>query len=154
LEISIADHKNQDFNAIMSDEKSRLTNKYYCPHCEREIDAQTKAEHDDWHFAKDLDEQDNNAVVSQSQSVAPPSYQSPTDSKSLVQSDMKQDPSFTHAQAMHQKSGGKQVPGNNTTTSRRHVNAVDEAATLRAKGEVWKQHPAQCLRRLTLARSK
>ena len=138
----------------MGDEKSRLTNKHYCPRCEREIDAQTKAEHDDWHFAKDLDEQDNNAVVSQSQSVAPPSYQSPTDSKSLVQSDMKQDPSFTHAQAMHQKSGGKQVPGNNTTTSRRHVNAVDEAATLRAKDEVWKQHPAQCLRRLTLARSK
>ncbi|THW56720.1 hypothetical protein D6D20_08527 [Aureobasidium pullulans] len=129
----------------MGDERSRLTNKHYCPHCEREIDAQTKAEHDDWHFAKDLDEQDNNAVVSQSQSVAPPSYQSPTDSKSLVQSDMKQDPSFTHAQAMHQKSGGKQVPGNNTTTSRRHVNAVDEAATLRAKDEQMMQNALQNL---------
>ncbi|THV97099.1 hypothetical protein D6D27_02307 [Aureobasidium pullulans] len=129
----------------MGDEKSRLTNKHYCPRCEREIDAQTKAEHDDWHFAKDLDEQDNNAVVSQSQSVAPPSYQSPTDSKSLVQSDMKQDPSFTHAQAMHQRSGGKQVTGNNATTSRRHVNAVEEAATLRAKDEQMMQNALQNL---------
>ncbi|THW82331.1 hypothetical protein D6D17_09461 [Aureobasidium pullulans] len=129
----------------MGDERSRLTNKHYCPHCEREIDAQTKAEHDDWHFAKDLEEQDNNAVVSQSQSVAAPSYQLPTDSESVVQSDMKQDPSFTHAQAMHQKSGGKQVPGNNTTTSRRHVNAVDEAATLRAKDEQMMQNALQNL---------
>ncbi|THV83024.1 hypothetical protein D6D29_04197 [Aureobasidium pullulans] len=129
----------------MSDEKSRLMNKHYCPRCEREIDAQTKVEHDDWHFAKDLEEQDNSAVVSQSQLVVPPSYQPTMDSKPFVQSDMKQDASFTHAKATHQRSGGKQVIGNNATTSRRHVNAVDEAATLRAKDEQMMQNALQNL---------
>ncbi|TIA36122.1 hypothetical protein D6C78_05652 [Aureobasidium pullulans] len=129
----------------MSDEKFRLMNKHYCPRCEREIDARTKVEHDDWHFAKDLEEQDNSAVVSQSQLVVPPSYQPTMDSKPFVQSDMKQDASFTHAKATHQRSGGKQVIGNNATTSRRHVNAVDEAATLRAKDEQLMQNALQNL---------
>jgi hypothetical protein len=110
-----------------------MEKRYICSRCNQEIKSHEKGEHDDWHFAQDLDNRDNGAVA-----IATP-IQSPTmpDRKSSSASPTKSklQPVDSHRNA---------TPTNGSATKKRrhvaHVNAVDKAAALRAQSEV-------CIRR-------
>jgi hypothetical protein len=107
-----------------------MEKRYICPRCNQEVSSQGKLEHDDRHFAEDIDRAEG--APSQLPIRPPPmsdrkhSSPSPTKSKSSwlqpVDSHHHSTTTSSHATKKHHH-----VP---------HVNAVDKAATSRAQSEV------------------
>jgi hypothetical protein len=107
-----------------------MEKRYICPRCNQEVSSQGKLEHDDKHFAEDLDRAEG--APSQLPIRPPPmsdrkhSSPSPTKSKAswLQPADSYHYSTTTSSHATKQH---HHVP---------HVNAVDRAAHLRAQTEV------------------
>ncbi|KAI5240551.1 hypothetical protein E4T43_05977 [Aureobasidium subglaciale] len=112
--------------------------KLVCSRCDREIPPIKKAEHDDWHLAKDLDHSNNTDAE-----IAPPAYDSSEKSDDQCNGSLtKRRPSGSALIDSHQRMATK-IP--DATKHKHHVNKVDEAANLRAKDEQAMQQALQNL---------
>ena len=110
------DQKNHD---------QKTQDEYICPRCEQVIPSDERAEHDDWHFAKDLEDDEQNGVVA---SQGPPQS---TKSPAIKQAgDKKMDQPPTYAPPSYAP------PVNPQALVNRHTNKVTEAARVRAMDEV------------------
>ena len=113
--------RKQDLNGLAGglDASQPTSDQYFCARCDQKMPSGEKNEHDDWHFAKDLQDGDpNGATVSapapksapqaaaQTPDYAPPSYPPPVQGASRA------------------------------TAIYRHTNQVVEAGKVRAKDEV------------------
>lgn len=103
-----------------------MEKRYVCPRCGQEIAAHDRNEHDDWHFAEELDRAESTPAATLDQ--LPPLYSAPSPTKkkqSWIQ------PGDSHHQSTttsaHATKKHRHVP---------YVNAVDKAANLRAQTEV------------------
>ena len=104
-----------------------MEKKYICPRCKQEIASHDKDEHNDWHFAEELDRAEGAPSATLAQLPALDSAPSPTKQKqSWIQ------PADSHHQSTttsaHATKKHRHVP---------YVNAVDKAANLRALTEVY-----------------
>lgn len=99
---------------------------FTCPRCNQKLSSLDKNEHDDWHYAMDLEDEDNNS------SQRPPNP---------ARLDTKQNNPLSASTKLLQPVAGNQTTGSkndNATRTHRHVayaNAVDKAANLRAQSE-------------------
>jgi len=112
---------------------------YQCKRCDQSVAVVDKEEHDDWHFAKDLADQDGGSGSNaQSSLPVPPSDPSllkkPADK--MNQNDYAP-PSYPPPPA--QTNGAQSRVSSSATNGRptqRYMNVVDRAAELRARDEV------------------
>lgn len=122
------------------------SNQYICPRCEKTMHADEKYEHDDWHYAKDLQEQDQNgAVAPEPPSQAPPPTH-PVDSKRAGDApmtthpvDSKQDGNGNSTQPPGYAPPSYPPPASGASRERaihHHTNQVIEAGKVRARDEV------------------
>ena len=104
-----------------------MEKRYICPRCNQEIASHDKDEHNDWHFAEELDSAEGAPSATLAQLPALYSGPSPTKQKqSWIQPvDSHHQPTTTSAHATKKH---RHVP---------YVNAVDKAANLRAQTEVY-----------------
>ncbi|KAI4730329.1 hypothetical protein E4T49_01700 [Aureobasidium sp. EXF-10728] len=114
-----------------------MEKKYICPRCNQEVNSQGKSEHDDRHFAEDLDSETNGAQ-------ARPMPVSP------IMTDKKRSNASPTKPHSHPVDGHRQMTTSSThaTTNNRHVayvNAVDRAANLRAQSEREMQNALQSI---------
>jgi hypothetical protein len=103
-----------------------MDKRYICPRCNQEIASHDKSEHDDWHFAEELDRAEG---APSSAPVQPPTMSSPSPTK--------QKPSWIQPVDSHDQSTTASA---HATKQHRHVpyvNAVDKAANFRAQTEVY-----------------
>ena len=118
---------------------------FVCSRCEQPIPLLEKAEHNDWHFAQDIqsqDQDDGGAAASASVNpLAPQMHTQKIDTKQDDASDSHPPPAYAPPSyppptslATASKSSAKN-PSNSLAT-RRHTNKVIEAAELRARDEV------------------
>lgn len=102
---------------------------FVCQRCEQTIPLFSRDEHDDWHFAKDLEEEQDGS----STQGPPPQLSSPTSKKDAVNGAHKDDQPPQYAPPAHPPPRN----GASRTMSRRpHTNQVIEVARLRARDEV------------------
>ncbi|CAD0108005.1 unnamed protein product, partial [Aureobasidium uvarum] len=106
--------------------------KHICPRCNQEVNSQEKSEHDDRHFAEDLDNETNGAQATPT-SVSPTMTNRKRSSISPTKVDNHRQTTMSSSRA--------------TTDSRHvaHVNAVDRAAHLRAQSEREMQNALQTI---------
>ena len=132
-----SDVKNGHDEALNADQ-------YLCPRCEKTMILEEKNEHDDWHFAKDLEEQDGAASTEHPTQFAPPPHP-PL-------------PQASNAQQHFSVSKNEESPGyaapsypppangeSRAIAIRHHTNQVTEAAKLRAGDEQKMQNALQNL---------
>jgi hypothetical protein len=99
--------------------------RYICERCEKKLHIDEKTEHDDWHFAKDLQEQDGGAVAPAPVNPAP---QSKSGSKKSDANGKEQPPGYGNLS--HSSANGS------SRLTHQHTNQVIEAARIRARDEV------------------
>lgn len=111
------------------------SDQYFCPRCEQSMHFNEKDEHDDWHFAKDLEIQDQDSVApSQPPAQTPQSQQS----KPHVATDSKSEQPPGYAPPSYPPPSHP-PPTNGSSRARaihHHTNQVIEAAKVRARDEV------------------
>jgi hypothetical protein len=107
-----------------------MEKQYICPRCNQEIISSNKSEHDDWHFAEDLDRAEG---APSSPSIHPPTM---SDRKHSSPSPTKQKPSWIQPVDSHHQSATNSAHATKRNHHVPHVNAVDKAANLRAQTEV------------------
>ena len=119
------------------EDSHRTADQYLCAQCEQSIPWDEKTEHEDWHFAKDLQEQDGPVVsqppthnASQPQSKAgpqPPDYAPPPGPPPQQAQQASYAPP-SHPPPQQGQSRAKAIYN--------HTNQVIEAAKVRARDEV------------------
>jgi hypothetical protein len=115
---------------------------YMCPRCEKSMSFNEKEEHDDWHFAKDLESQEGNGVATPQpppQIYAPPPTAPPShDVKSQPASDSKtgQPPGYAPPSYAPPSHPPPAAGASRAKAIRHHTNQVIEAAKVRARDEV------------------
>jgi hypothetical protein len=124
--ISITHCTSQEHNPTVAMEK-----RYICPRCNQEISSHDRSEHDDWHFAEDLERAEGAPSALPIRSAPPMS-----DRKHSSTSPTKSKPSWLQPVDSHHQSTMNSTPATNKHRHVPHVNAVDKAATLRAQSEV------------------
>ena len=128
----------QDAGAPGSPLKAPLTpdqKTFVCPVCEQKIPLLSRDEHEDWHFAKDLQEQDGTSTQ-----AAPAQISSLPQKKDLAANGHHtedQPPQYAPPAHPPPRSGAN----NGATRNRPHTNQVIEVARLRARDEVRIQPP-------------
>ena len=131
-----ADVKNPENGIDEGVKASQLSpDQYFCPRCEQSMHFNEKDEHDDWHFAKDLETQDQDgAAPSQPPAQAPQSQQlkpqPASDSKS------EQPPGYAPPSYPPPSHPPPANGASRTRAIRHHTNQVIEAAKVRARDEV------------------
>jgi len=103
-----------------------MEKKYICPRCNQEIASHDKDEHNDWHFAEELNRAEG--APSATLDKLPGLYSAPSPTK--------QKQSWIQPAGSHQST----TTSAHATKKHRHVpyvNAVDKAANLRALTEVY-----------------
>ena len=106
---------------------------YVCDRCEQKVSTISKDEHEDWHFAEDLQAQEQDGPsTSQTPAQASKAPQK-LDSTHTGGGDMKDQPP-QYAPPSHAPPRNR--ISNRTTTHRPHTNQVIEAAKIRARDEV------------------
>lgn len=108
-----------------------LTDQYFCSRCDQTIHSGSKDEHEDWHFAMDLQAEDQDrALASERPAPAAPQAQR----LDLTQAgDSKSDQPSEYAPPSYPppRNGASRA-----TAIHRHTNQVIEAAKVRARDEV------------------
>jgi len=101
------------------------TEHYICERCDKKVHIDEKTEHDDWHFALGLQEQEGGAVA-----PAPvnPKPQSPVSASKKAGANGKDQPPG-YGNLSYQSSA-------NGSSTHQHTNQVIEAARIRARDEV------------------
>ena len=111
------------------DSKADFVQNFLCESCEQTIPLEDREEHQDWHFAKDLQAQDENGVPSNGASDPPP----PTN-PAKVSDPVKSDHPPEYAPPAHPPPNRR--ASGRPTSYRAHTNQVIEAGKIRARDEV------------------
>lgn len=112
---------------------------YSCSRCNQTMQADEKTEHDDWHFAQDLQSQEQGSGATASQpppKVAPPTY--PPDVKHPYQPDPAPTNGGSSGQTPQYAPPSHPPPTNGASraAARHHTNQLIEVSHIRAKDEV------------------
>lgn len=124
-----------DMDGVL-DPTQHASDGYLCPRCEKSMSFSEKGEHDDWHFAKDLETQDQGGVATLQ---PPPPVAPPTqDSKPHPASDEKsgQPPGYAPPSYAPPSHPPPAAGASRAKAIRHHTNQVIEAAKIRAIDEV------------------
>ena len=110
-------------------DSSQVVDHYLCSRCDQKLPWHEKDEHEDWHFAKDLEANDEDGTTT-SQRPAPTAPQ--PQAQSLKHgTDSKNDQPHNYAPPSYPPPNASR-----TTAIRPHTNQVIEAAKVRARDEV------------------
>ena len=109
----------------------QTSDQYFCSRCHQPVQLDDKDQHDDWHFAKDLqaDEQDGTVASERPAQAAPQAQQ--LDLKQAGDSKSDQPPDYAPPSYSTPKNGA-----NRAMAIHHHTNRVIEAAKVRARDEV------------------
>lgn len=114
---------------------------HYCSRCDQTIQLNEKDEHEDWHFAKDLQAQEPAGAVAPENPVQPTPLPQRSDVKQAGDSNRDQPPEHAPpSYAPPSYAPPSHPPPSNgasrATVSHQHTNPVIEAAKIRARDEV------------------
>ncbi len=128
----------------MTEVKSKMSrqtsDQFLCSRCEQGIPTVEKNEHQDWHFAQDLQQQDDDGAIVSLPEAHGTSHVQPEKAKQVSDGKNDRPPSYAPPPGP--------APMNNTrsaTLTRRHTNQVIEAAHVRARDEQQMQNALQTL---------
>jgi len=109
----------------------QTSDQYFCSRCDLTIHSDDKDQHEDWHFAKDLQAQEQDgAIASERPAQATPQVQR-LDLKQAGDRKSDQPPDYAPPSYPPPKNGASRA-----TAIRHHTNQVIEAAKVRARDEV------------------
>ena len=108
-----------------------VSKEYFCSRCEKTMASYEKSEHDDWHFAKDLQDQEQGGSVAPETPAQVPPQVKPPDPKQASDSNNFQPPAYAPPSHPPPTSGASRE-----RAIRHHTNPVIEAAKVRARDEV------------------
>ena len=121
----------------------KISDENFCSRCDRTLDPDEKGEHDDWHFAKDLQAQEDDggrAPTSPAPATTKATINSPRlDSKQADDSKSVQLPAYAPPSNPPPRGGASRA------AARHHTNQVIEAAKVRARDEVRPAINCSCL---------
>ena len=133
----------------------QLSDQYTCPRCSQTFHVDEKSQHEDWHFAGDLQAQEQNGATSPEPQSQPASTIQPLSSKQGRDSKEFQPPSYappSHPPPSHAASTGYAPPSHphprnatNGAATHTHTNQVIEAAKIRARDEVNLETSSLCM---------
>jgi hypothetical protein len=126
---SIEQKKGRNSIGLALNPSQQTSDQYFCSRCEQTIHSDEKDQHEDWHFAKDLQAQDD-AIASERPAQAAPQPQR-LDLKQAGDSKSDQPPDYPPPSYPPPRN----VAGG-VMAIRRHTNQVIEAAKVRARDEV------------------
>ncbi len=123
---SIEQTKGRNSNA-----SQQTSDQYFCSRCDQTIDSDEKDEHEDWHFAKDLQAQEQDGAIASGRPAQAAPQAQRQDLKQAGDSKSYQPPDYAPPSYPPPKNGASRA-----TAIRRHTNQVIEAAKVRARDEV------------------
>jgi len=107
------------------------SDQYSCPRCEQTVHLSEKDEHEDWHFAKDLEAQEQDGTTASTRPAQAPPQIQPPDFKQAGDSKGEPPPDYAPPSYPPPQNGASRA-----TATRHHTNQVIEAAKIRARDEV------------------
>lgn len=121
------DHSGNEFGL---DATQQSSHQYFCSRCNQTISLSEKDEHEDWHFAKDLQAQEDDARAPERPAAAAP--------QPRMQNPKHADNSQSNTPASYAPPSypPPQNAASRATAIYRHTNQVIEAAQVRARDEV------------------
>ncbi|OAP65179.1 hypothetical protein AYL99_01151 [Fonsecaea erecta] len=141
--------ESSSFGQVKADSKGvgvvqqAAANEYFCKRCDQTMGFDLKDEHEDWHFARDLQEQEDGSTT-----AAPPTTQAtakppPVDIKQAGTGDSHDHDPPGYAPPSYPPPGA--AASRPATTTYRHTNQVIEAGKVRARDEQQMQNALQKL---------
>ncbi len=127
----IEQKKGRNSLELVLNASQQTSGQYFCAPCDQTMHLDEKDQHEDWHFAKDLQarEQDGTIALERPAQAAP--HMQRLDLKRAGDSKSNQPPEFAPPSYPPPKNGASKA-----TAVRRHTNQVIEAAKVRARDEV------------------
>lgn len=132
---SIVEKRDVDVIDAKSDMSSQTSDQYLCSRCEQSIPSVGKHEHNDWHFAKDLQEEDHNDVTVSLLISKDTTHVQQQDVKQASDSKNARPPSYAPPPGPAPTTSAYRI-----TRTQRHRNQVIEAANVRARDEQQMQN--------------
>ena len=132
--------KGIDMTDLSSNGSTQISDQFLCSRCEQRIPSGEKDEHEDWHFAKDLQEQDHDSAGISPSAAQTSSHVQPRKAKQVSDSKNDPPPSYAPPSGPPPTNSARRATG-----TPRHTNQVIEAANIRARDEQQMQNALQTL---------
>lgn len=137
---SVVEKRGLNITDVKSDKSRQPSDQYSCPRCKVSIPSVHKHEHDDWHFATDLQEDDYGDPIVSASATHKGTHVPPQNGKHASDSKEDRPPSYAPPPGPAPTTSAYR-----TTRTQHYTNQVIEAANVRARDEQQMQNALQTL---------